>query len=67
MYTSDGLLLVLLHWRLSGQAKWVPLLDTRQLDRLASGKKEESYWPVAVSQEKFCCIILKVCASPGQS
>lgn len=37
----------------------MPLLDTRQLERLASGRKEETYWPVAVAQEKFHCIILK--------
>ena len=59
IYDSDGVLLVLQHWRTPGQAKWVPLLDTRLLDRLASGRKEETYWPVAVAQEKFHCIILK--------
>lgn len=59
MYDSDGVLLILLHWRTPGQAKWVPLLDTNNLDRLASGKKEESYWPVAVAGNKFHCIILK--------
>ncbi|KAF2420021.1 WD40 repeat-like protein [Tothia fuscella] len=59
IYDTKGTLLVLLHWRTSGQAKWVPLLDTTQLQRLASGKKEERYWPVAVAQEKFHCIILK--------
>jgi chromosome transmission fidelity protein 4 len=37
----------------------VPLLDTKQLDRLASGRKEETYWPVAVAQNAFHCIILK--------
>lgn len=37
----------------------MPLLDTRSLDRLASGRKEETYWPVAAAQEKFHCIILK--------
>ena len=37
----------------------MPLLDTKQLERLASGRKEESYWPVAVAQDKFHCIILK--------
>ena len=42
-----------------GQAKWVPMLETKTLDRLKDGKKEESYWPVAVAQEKFHCIILK--------
>lgn len=37
----------------------MPLLDTKQLARLAGGRKEETYWPVAVAQEKFHCIILK--------
>ncbi|KAI9658072.1 MAG: hypothetical protein M1821_002732 [Bathelium mastoideum] len=59
IYDSEGVLLVLLHWRTTGQARWVPLLDTRQMERLADGKREETYWPVAVAQEKFHCIILK--------
>ena len=59
IYDSEGVLLILLHWRTPGQAKWVPLLDTKTLDRLASGKKEERYWPVAVAGDKFHCIILK--------
>jgi len=59
IYDSAGVLLVCLHWRTPGQAKWVPLLDTNQLERLAGGKKEETYWPVAVAMDKFHCIILK--------
>lgn len=59
IYDSEGVLLICLHWRTPGQAKWVPLLDTKALERLASGKKEESYWPVAVANDKFHCIILK--------
>ena len=59
LYGSDGVLLVLQHWRSPGQARWIPVLDTKQLERLASGRKEETYWPVAVAQEKFHCIILK--------
>ena len=59
IYDSTGVLLILQHWRTPGQARWVPLLDTKLLDRLASGRKEESYWPVAVAQDKFHCIILK--------
>ncbi|MCJ1402322.1 hypothetical protein MMC11_005542 [Xylographa trunciseda] len=59
IYDSTGVLLVLQHWRIPGQARWVPLLDTKLLDRLASGRKEETYWPVAVAQDKFHCIILK--------
>lgn len=37
----------------------MPLLDTKLLSRLATGRKEETYWPVAVAQDKFYCIILK--------
>lgn len=59
IYDSEGVLLVLQHWRTSGQGRWVPLLETRQLERLAGGRKEETYWPVAVAQDKFHCIILK--------
>ena len=59
IYDSTGVLLILQHWRTPNQARWVPVLDTKLLDRLASGRKEESYWPVAVAQDKFHCIILK--------
>ncbi|BCR83878.1 uncharacterized protein ACHE_11280S [Aspergillus chevalieri] len=59
IYDSEGILLILQHWRTQGQARWVPLLDTKQLERLAGGRKEETYWPVAVAQGKFHCIILK--------
>ncbi|KAL4875547.1 WD40-repeat-containing domain protein [Aspergillus karnatakaensis] len=59
IYDSTGVLLILQHWRTPNQARWVPLLDTKQLDRLATGRKEETYWPVAVAQDKFHCIILK--------
>ncbi|KAF2223201.1 putative chromosome segregation protein [Elsinoe ampelina] len=59
VYDSTGVLLVCLHWRSMGQAKWVPLLDTTALERLQGGKKDEAYWPVAVAGDKFHCIILK--------
>jgi chromosome transmission fidelity protein 4 len=48
-----------LHWRTPSQATWVPLLDTKLLSRLASGRKTETYFPVAVADNKFHCIILK--------
>lgn len=35
------------------------MLDTKLLSRLASGRKTESYFPVAVADGKFHCIILK--------
>ncbi|OQN99604.1 hypothetical protein B0A48_14746 [Cryoendolithus antarcticus] len=59
IYDTEGVLLVLKHWRTPGQAQWAPLLDTKMLARLADGKKEETYWPVAVANNKFHCIILK--------
>lgn len=37
----------------------MPLLDTKLLDRLASGRKHETYYPIAVADNKFHCIILK--------
>lgn len=59
IYDSHGVLCVLVHWRTSGQAKWVPLLDTTQMQRGADGRREENYWPVAVAMDRFHCIILK--------
>ncbi|EPY52148.1 DNA polymerase alpha accessory factor Mcl1 [Schizosaccharomyces cryophilus OY26] len=57
MYDSDGVLLALLHWRTPGQAKWVPVLDTNELERRKS--RQESYWPVTVADNQFHCILLK--------
>ncbi|KIE02558.1 WD40 repeat-like-containing domain protein, partial [Metarhizium majus ARSEF 297] len=59
IYDSTGTLLTLLHWRQPSRACWVPLLDTKLLSRLASGRKSETYFPVAVADHKFHCIILK--------
>lgn len=35
------------------------MLDTKLLPRLASGRKTESYYPIAVADNRFHCIILK--------
>ncbi|OTB05430.1 hypothetical protein M426DRAFT_319969 [Hypoxylon sp. CI-4A] len=59
IYDSTGTLLTLLHWRQPSRATWIPLLDTKLLPRLASGRKTETYFPIAVADEKFHCIILK--------
>jgi chromosome transmission fidelity protein 4 len=59
IYDSTGTLLTLLHWRQPSRASWIPLLDTKLLPRLASGRKHESYFPIAVADNKFHCIILK--------
>lgn len=48
-----------MHWRRPSRASWVPVLDTRLLDRLATGRKQETYFPVAVADDRFHCIILK--------
>ena len=58
MFDSEGVLLVLMHWRKPGQAKWVPLLDTAALS--ASKETQQTYWPISIVGEKFHCIILKV-------
>ncbi|KAI1330784.1 minichromosome loss protein [Xylariaceae sp. FL0255] len=59
IYDSTGTLLTLLHWRRPSRACWIPLLDTKLLPRLASGRKTENYFPIAVADNKFHCIILK--------
>ncbi|KAI0390075.1 minichromosome loss protein [Xylariaceae sp. FL0594] len=59
IYDSTGTLLTLLHWRQPSRASWIPLLDTKLLPRLASGRKSETYFPIAVADNKFHCIILK--------
>lgn len=59
IYDSTGTLLTLMHWRQPSRASWVPLLDTKLLPRLASGRKSETYFPIAVADNKFHCIILK--------
>lgn len=64
IFDSSGVLLTLLHWRTNGQARWVPMLDTKCLARLASGGKEECYWPVSVARDAdgkpvFHCMIVK--------
>ncbi|KAK0615814.1 WD40-repeat-containing domain protein [Bombardia bombarda] len=59
IYDSTGTLLTLLHWRQPSRASWIPLLDTKLLPRLASGRKRESYFPIAVADNRFHCIILK--------
>jgi chromosome transmission fidelity protein 4 len=59
IYDTTGTLLTLLHWRRPSKAYWVPLLDTKLLPRLAGGKRQENYFPIAVADNKFHCIILK--------
>jgi chromosome transmission fidelity protein 4 len=55
IFDSEGVLLVLIHWRKAGQAKWVPLLDTKMVSN-----GQQTYWPISIVGDKFHCIILKV-------
>ncbi|RPB26319.1 WD40 repeat-like protein [Terfezia boudieri ATCC MYA-4762] len=59
IYDSEGVLLVLQHWRSPGQANWVPVLDTTQIDSKTTNTKTVEYWPVAVAHDKFHCIVLR--------
>ncbi|KAK7204795.1 WD40-repeat-containing domain protein [Myxozyma melibiosi] len=56
IFDSEGVLLILMHWRQPLQAKWVPLLDTQAMGR---DNPDESFWPLGVFENKFNCIILK--------
>ena len=54
MFDSNGLLSILDRFA----ARWVPLLDTNTLERRVD--KEETYWPVGITNTQMICIILKV-------
>lgn len=55
IFDNNGVLLVLTHWREPLQAKWVPIFCSKE----QRGDRQESYWPLGISQDKFNCIILK--------
>lgn len=58
MYDSNGLLSILDRSRRPRQARWVPALDTNGLARRQG--KQESYWPIGVTEQHVHVIILKV-------
>ncbi|KAG8694965.1 hypothetical protein FRC09_009480 [Ceratobasidium sp. 395] len=57
MSDSAGVLYVLDRFRRPTQARWIPILDTVTLPRRVG--KDESYWPVGLSNSHFHCLILK--------
>ncbi|GAA5861876.1 hypothetical protein JCM1840_006861 [Sporobolomyces johnsonii] len=57
MYDSNGLLSILDRSRRPRQARWLPALDTTSLARREG--KQESYWPVGMSETTAYVVILK--------
>lgn len=50
----------MINFRRPNRAIWARLLDTNTLERKQG--KDESYWPVGLSQDTLTCVILKVLA-----
>lgn len=50
----------MINFRRPNRAIWARLLDTNTLERKQG--KDESYWPVGLSQDTLTCVILKVFA-----
>ncbi|KAG1752912.1 hypothetical protein EDB19DRAFT_1670517 [Suillus lakei] len=57
IYDSAGYIHLMIHHRRPNRAAWARLMDTNSLERKQG--KDESYWPVGLSQDTFMCLILK--------
>lgn len=67
IYESSGKLHIMVGYRIPNCGNWVRLLDTNQLDRRKGDAfRQESYWPIGVTQDSMSCIIVKGTAEyPG--
>lgn len=57
----------MLSYRKPNCGNWVRLLDTNKLDRRQGDAfRQESYWPIGVTQDSMSCIVVKGTAEyPG--
>jgi chromosome transmission fidelity protein 4 len=63
VFDDAGVLLVLVHWRRAGQARWVPLLDAAHVKIPGATSAKGRLWPVAVAGGRFHAIVLR----PGEA
>ncbi|KAG9316728.1 hypothetical protein JVU11DRAFT_2788 [Chiua virens] len=57
IYDTAGFVHIMINFRRPNRASWARLLDTNTLERKQG--KDESYWPVGLSQDTLTCVILK--------
>ncbi|KAI0305537.1 WD40 repeat-like protein [Multifurca ochricompacta] len=57
VYDSAGVMYLMPRFRIPLRGTWVRILDTERLERKQG--KDESYWPVGLSEDTFMCLILK--------
>lgn len=57
VYDSAGVVYLMPRFRIPLRGTWMRILDTEKLERKQG--KDESYWPVGLSEDTFMCLILK--------